>query len=107
MNPLFGQDWWILASLDRNDDGYGDGKKKEKKARGLDLQNNNFARAHLFLYISLPTLHDYNVKVPNFTFRRGREQQTNLFLLSWTLIQSFRIQLQKNLLTFDESNLLE
>ena len=55
MNPLFGQDWWILASLNRNDDGYGDGKKKEKKARGLDLQNNNFARAspffvHFFAY---------------------------------------------------------
>ena len=27
----------------------------------------------LFLYISLPSLHDYNVKVPNFTFCRGRE----------------------------------
>ena len=36
--------------------------------------------------------------MPNFTFcRRGREHETITFLFfSWTLIQSFRIQLQKN-----------
>ena len=28
---------------------------------------------HAFLYISFPLLHDYNVKMPNFTFWRGRE----------------------------------
>ena len=49
----------------------------------------------LFLYISLPSLHDYNVKMPKFTFCRGREYKTTFFLFSWTLIQSFRIQLQK------------
>ena len=35
---------------------------------------------HAFLYISLLSLHDYNVKVPNFfpnfTFCRGREHKT-------------------------------
>ena len=31
---------------------------------------------HAFLYISLPSLHDYNVKVPNFTFCQGREHKT-------------------------------
>ena len=31
---------------------------------------------HVFLYISLPSLHDYNVKLPIFTFCRGREQKT-------------------------------
>ena len=35
MNPLFGQDWWILASLN-NDAGDRNGNEKEKKARGLD-----------------------------------------------------------------------
>ena len=34
---------------------------------------------HAFLYISLPSLHDYNVKLPNFTFCRGREQKTTTF----------------------------
>ena len=30
-------------------------------------------RVHLtFLYISLPSLHDYDVKMPNFTFYGGR-----------------------------------
>ena len=37
-----------------------------------------------------------NVKVPNFTFCRGREHKaTTFFLFSWTLILSCRIQLQK------------
>ena len=58
---------------------------------------------HAFLYSSWPSLHDHNVKVPNFTFCRGREHKTTTFLFfSWTLIQSFRIQLQKKLPTFDE-----
>ena len=38
------------------------------------------------------------VKVPNFTFFRGRENEQPVswpFLFSWTSIQSFRIQLQK------------
>ena len=74
-----------------NDDG--DGKEDGKNAIGLDWQNNNFARASRFLYISLPLLHDYNVKVPNFTFCRGREQTTTFFFFSE--LRSFRIQLQK------------
>ena len=75
-----------------NDDG--DGKEDGKNAIGLDWQNNNFARASRFLYISLPSLHDYNVKVPNFTFCRGREQTTTTFFF-FSELQSFRIQLQK------------
>ena len=36
---------------------------------GLDWQSNNIAREHpFFLCLSLPSLHDYDVKVPNFTF---------------------------------------
>ena len=47
------------------------------------------------MYISLPSFHDYNVKLPNFTFCREREQKkTTFFFFSWTLTQSFRIQLQ-------------
>ena len=41
------------------------------------------------------------MKVSHFTFCRGREHKTtSFFFLSWTLIQSFRIQLQKKLPTF-------
>ena len=42
-------------------------------------QNNTFARASRFLYISLPLLHDYDVKMPNFTFYGGRKQATTKF----------------------------
>ena len=41
-------------------------------------------QVHLtFLYISLPFLHDYDVKLPNFTFKGGRKQATTqLYSLS-------------------------
>ena len=55
--------------------------KKKKASNRFNNQNNNCARA--FLYISLPTLHDYDVKVPNFTFYRGSTQATTKFLLSF------------------------
>ena len=59
-----------------NDDG--DGNKNGKKSVGLDWQNNNFARASRFLYISLPS-YEYNVRVLNFTFCRGQEHKTTIF----------------------------
>ena len=55
----------ILGSLSNNE---GNSNEDGKKAIGLDWQNNNIAREHSFLYIFLPSLHDYHVKVPNFTF---------------------------------------
>ena len=50
-------------------------------------------------------MHDYKVKIHSFTFCRGREHKTTVFSsFSRTLIQSFRIQLQRRLPTFDELN---
>ena len=47
-------------------------------------------------YIPLPSLHDYDLKVPNFTFCGGRKHKTTIFFFSsWTLMQSFRIHLQQ------------
>ena len=37
----------------------------------------------LFLYISLLSLHDYDVKMPNFTFYGGRKQATINFSFSF------------------------
>ena len=73
----------------------------------LDQKNNNglFVRASRFLYISLPSLHDYDVKLPNFTSYGRREHKDNDF--SWTSIKSFRMQLQNNLPTFDQLNEME
>ena len=61
----------IIQSLSNND---GDGNKNGKKAIGLDWQNNNFARTSRFLYIALPSLHDYDVKLPIFMFCWGHKQ---------------------------------
>ena len=67
----------------------GDGNENDEKTVGLDWQNTNF-------------------EPPNFTFCGGREHKTiTLFFFFWTLIQSYRIQLQKNSPTFDEQNEME
>ena len=59
----------------------------------LDWQNNNFARAsRFFLYISLPSLHDYKVKVPHFAFCRGREHKTTLEFNSKNIASIWRIK---------------
>ena len=47
--------------------------KVSKKKTTLDLH-------HAFLYISKPSLHDYIVKMPNFTFCRGWEHKKTTFL---------------------------
>ena len=52
-------------------------------------ENNNFPRASpSFLLISLPTLHDYDVKMPNFTMYTSNDE------ISWFLgIQLSRVRL--------------
>ena len=59
-------------------------------------------------FLASRPLHDCNVKVPNSTFCRGQEHKTAIFFFFyWALIQSFRIQLEKYLATFDELNEME
>ena len=58
-----------------NDDG--DGKQDFKKATRLLRKT---ITLHAFLYFFLPSLHDYDVKMPNCKFYGGRKQATtNLF----------------------------
>ena len=47
-----------------NDDG--DDKENGKKYVYTNKQQLNFARAQAILYISLPLLHHYDMKLPNF-----------------------------------------
>ena len=62
----------------------------------------------IFVHFSAVRCTTYNAKVPNSTFCRGQEHKTAIFFFFyWTLIQSFRIQLQKYLATFDELNEME
>ena len=65
-----------LGSLSNDD---ADGNENGKKAIGLISKKTTFHVHHAFLYISLPSLPDYNVKVPEFTFCRGREHKTTTF----------------------------
>ena len=61
----------------------GDGNENFEKAIGLDQRNNNSAQ-HALLYISLPSLHDYDVKIPNFMLEelnKGRRIFLCLFKL--------------------------
>ena len=57
-------------------------QRERHKSNWSYRQNNNSARDHAFLSISLPSLHDYDGKMPNFTFNGGRKQETALFFLS-------------------------
>ena len=60
-----------------------------KKATGFWLAKRQLCTCITFF------LYDYNVKVPNFMFGRRRKLKTRtFFFFSWTLIQSFRIQLK-------------
>ena len=67
----------LIGSLSNND---GDGNEDWKKAIGLISKTATFHVHHDFLHISLPSLHDYNVKPPQFAFCRGRRAQENNFL---------------------------
>ena len=60
---------------------------------------------HAFLVHFLPSLHDYNVKVPNFTFCRGREKKDNNFLfrfLNFDTYSPLKFNSKKGLPKFDE-----
>ena len=58
----------------------GNGYQDDKKAMGLLRKTTTLHVHHAFLYISLPSLHDYDVKLPNCKFYGGRKQATtNLF----------------------------
>ena len=67
----------ILESLSNEDAG---GSENGKKAVLFRLAKQQLCTCiTLFLYIFLPSLLDYNVKVPKFTFWRGWEHKTITF----------------------------
>ena len=70
-----------------------------KRAMGLTSTSHLH---HPFLNFSLPSLQDYDVKLTNFPFcGRRKHKTTTSFFLSWTSVQFFRIQLERNLLLLD------
>ena len=72
LQQLFMTSDLILGNL-RSDDC--DGNENAKKAIGLITKTTILHIHHAFLYISLPSLHDYDVKMPNFTLYRGSTHQ--------------------------------
>ena len=54
-------------------------RRTAKKQQVYICQSTTLQVHHAFLYISLPLLHDYKVKLPNFTFCRGQEHETTTF----------------------------
>ena len=63
----------------RSDDG--DGNGNAAKTIGLISKATILRVHHAFLDISLPSLHDYDVKMPNSTMYRGSTQATTKFPL--------------------------
>ena len=57
------------------------GNENVKKAIGLITKTTILNVHHALLYISLPSLHDCDVKMPNFKLYRGSTQATN----EWSL----------------------
>ena len=70
---------WLIGTI-RSDDG--DGNGNATKAIGLISKTTILHVHHDFLYISLPSLHDYDVKIPNFKMYRESTHATTKFPLS-------------------------
>ena len=85
--------WFCQGSLSYDD---GDGNENGKKAIGLDLQNNNSALAsRFFLHFFSVAARPQRESAKFHILSRSWTQDIDFFFFSWTLIQSFRIQLQK------------
>ena len=66
----------ILGSV--SNDNSDDNESRKKSNRFRLAKKSNLHVHHAFLYISLPLLHDCEVKLPNFTFYEGREQEKTI-----------------------------
>ena len=53
------------------------------KSNGFNKQTTTLHAHHTFLYNSLPFLHDYDVKMPNYAFCGERKQATTKFYFSF------------------------
>ena len=60
---------------------HGDGNENATEAIGLLTKTTILHVHHAFLYISLPSLHEYDVKMPNFTIYRGSTRAATKFPL--------------------------
>ena len=83
----------------------GEDNENVKQTMGWISKTTTLHVYHAFLNISLPSPHDYDGKMPNFTFYGGRKQATAKFSFSfWTWIRFLGIRLNKSSLAFDKVN---
>ena len=83
-------------------------QRERQKSIGWIGKTTTLHVQHALLYISLPSLHDYDVKMSGFAFYAGREQVTTRFSYSfWTWLWFLRIHLHKISLAFDKLSELE
>ena len=71
--------------------------QRRRLGRQRERQNNNrlfiwkktalHVHHAFFLYISLPSLHDYEVKLPNYTFSGGQEHTQKKKKLRYSLLE--------------------
>ena len=54
-------------------------QRERQKTKGLMSKTTTLHVHHAFLYLSLPSLHNYDVKWPNFKFTWERERQGDKF----------------------------
>ena len=77
-------------------------RTSKKKPIGLISKTTTWHVHHTFLNISLPFLHYYDVKVPNFSFYGEHKQATTKFYFSfWTWMRSLGVQPHEVSPTFD------
>ena len=79
-------------------------QRERQKTIGLMSKTTALHVHHAFLYICLPSLHDYDVKMPNFTFCGEHEYTTEQ---RYFCFPELRCSLQKKFPTFDELNEME
>ena len=85
-------------------------QREQQKSNRFFLANNNFARSpRVFVhYLAvIARLQTCKCLISRFVEHGNTRKQLSFFFLSGSLIQSFRIKLQKNLPTIDESNEME
>ena len=69
-----------IRSLSNNDDDDDDEVNENgKKAKALVGKTTTLHVHHAFFYISLPSLPDYDIERPNFTFCGGRKHKATTF----------------------------
>ena len=84
-------------------------RERQKSNRFRLAKQQHLHVHHAFLCISFPSLHDYNVKMPNFTFWRGRENTRQRLSYSFLELRYSLSEFKwlKKLPTFDELNKTE